>query len=113
MGHLGEALQGAEELGPFFADGRKLLLSFGSEAIATASPPRMACLPRAADPAALFQSIKQRVERCERESQRPLRLPLDAARHLIAVKRAVFQHAENRQFRRAALDSWTDHKHPS
>src|SRR5579859_1038181 len=111
MGHLGEAFQGAEEFGPFFADGRKLLLPLGSEAIATAAPPRMACLPRAADPAALFQPIKQRVERCQRESQRPLRLPLDAARHLIAVKRAVFQNAENRQFRRAAFNPWGNHEH--
>src|SRR2546429_1829735 len=35
---------------------------------------------------------------------------LDAARHFVAVERAVFENAENRKFRGAAFDSCSDHR---
>src|SRR5258708_11922486 len=110
MGHLLEPPQCSEQFRPFLAERRKLFLPGGSEAIAAAAAAIVAGFPIAANPAALLHAVQHGIQGGEGEVQRAFGLPLDAARHLIAVQRTIFKNNENRKFRGAALDSSPDHR---
>src|SRR5579872_4125788 len=108
--HLREPPQCLEKLRPFPPNRRKLLLPFRGQSVAAPPAAPSAGFPSAAHPAALLQPVKQRIQRSQRESQRAVRLLLNPPRHLIPMQRPVFQHAQNRQFRCAALNAWRNHK---
>src|SRR5258708_35531380 len=110
MGHLRKAAQSVEQLRPFLANRREFFLPLGSQAITTAAPAIAAGFPAATNPATLLHAVQHGVERREGESQRSFGLLLDAPRQLIAVKRRLFQNAENRQFGRASFDSRSNHR---
>src|SRR6202007_1816153 len=109
MGHLGQLLEGAEELRPLALQRRQLLLSRGRQAITASAAAVRAGFPCAPNPPLLLHSVEHRIERREGETQRTTGLLFDAARQLVAVQRAVLKDAEDRQFRRTALDSGSDH----
>src|SRR6266446_4232437 len=83
----------------------EFLLPLGGHAITAAAPAIAAGFPAATNPASLLHAVKHGVEGREGESQRAFGLLLDAPRQLIAVKRPLFQNAENGQFRSASFDS--------
>src|SRR6267154_3606094 len=109
MGHLRQPAQSVEQLRPFLPNRGQLFLPLGGQAITTAAPAIAAGFPGATNPASLLQAVQHGVERREGESQRAFGLLLDAPRQLIAVKRRLFQNAENGQFRRASFDSRSNH----
>src|SRR6267154_527746 len=99
MGSLGQMAQRIKELGPFGAERRKLFLSRGSKPIATAAAAIRTSFPGAANPATLLHAIEHGVKSGEAEAQRAFGLQFDAASQFIAMQGAVFENAEDGQFR--------------
>src|SRR6266567_4443404 len=110
IGHLPKLAQSAEEFCAFLAQRRKLFLPGRRQPVASAPSAVAARFPASANPPALLHAVEHGVKSGKREAQCALGLFLDAAGHFIAVERALFENAENRQFRGAALDSCSNHK---
>src|SRR5258708_36376303 len=100
MAHLPKLAQSLEEFCPFLAQRRKLFLPGRRQPVAAAAPAVVARFPASANPPALLHAVRHGVKSGKREAQSALCLFLDAAGHFIAVERALFENAENRQVRR-------------
>src|SRR5215472_6045107 len=109
INHLGEPLQSTEKFCPFAPERRQLLPPCWGQPVAALPPPVATRFPRSTNPPLLLHAIKHGIKCCERKPQRSLGLQLDAPRHFIPMHWPTFENAQNRKFRRAALDSRPDH----
>src|SRR6516225_5605294 len=109
ISHLGEPLQRTEKFCPFAPERRQLLPTCRRQPVAALATPVAARFPRSTNPPLLLHAIKHGIKCRERKPQRSLGLLLDALRHFIPMHWPTFENAQNRKFRRATLDSRSDH----
>src|SRR5262245_19616964 len=93
----GKLRQGCDKAAPVVAlDGERLAALVG-DAIAAPPPLPRTLDPPAAHEVALLEAIERRIQRGEREPERPLRSPLDPAGDFIAVQRLVLDEREDHE----------------
>lgn len=100
---LGDAIDAGDEFAPVAKLGRENAAAASREPIITAAALAAPFDPAALNPAAAFESIKQRVERSHVKTDGAGRALLDEFADFVAVARTCFDQRENQKFGAALL----------
>src|SRR6266545_999604 len=112
MLHPGDPADGQDEFTPRVAlGGEDVGADWGQPVIAAPALPGL-LNPAAQNPAALFQSIEQRVEGGDAEFQHAARSRLDQLAEVVAVSRLILEQREDQQLGAALLQLAIEHAVP-
>src|ERR1043165_8092077 len=103
MFHPRDAIDRLDKPPPGGPPRRKSVLARRSQPVITPTP--LACLlhPAPLNPAALLQTVQQRVERRDVEAERAARTLLDQTADVVAVPRALLDQRQNQKLRAPLL----------